>query len=498
MSRRARLLAVVFCLAVVLSACSTTVAQQPAASAAPTVALSPASVPTSAVRPTSEPLFAPGARVGNVDISNLTLAAATEQLRMSLAPLSAPLELHAGSSAITITTSTLKLQLPSADALIAQAQREAAAGRTVAVSLTISFDEDALREQLAALADELPTASAIGVITSSKSISRSFTYTPGQTIDTAQALTAIRATLADPHAARRLTLELVDDTTAPRVGFDLVRANLLKMVQGWDGIVGFYLQDIKTGETVALNEDTVFSGASVMKVPIMLYAYTQVISFTAKQEAALQKMITDSDNYAANTMLAAGAGGFGTEDALVGALAMSDMLSELGLKHTYQHMPYEAADYLIGILKMPIKYGPVREGAAPYTAADRVLRSTPAEMAQIFRWIDQCSTGQGLLLEKFPKTLTAGRCQEMLDRLNKNGDDARMRGGLPKGVRFEHKSGWIDDMQADVGIVRSAGGDYVVALYIYSKTNFTDALSLPIMKAFGRMVYTAYNPVRMK
>jgi beta-lactamase class A len=177
---------------------------------------------------------------------------------------------------------------------------------------------------------------------------------------------------------------------------------------------------------------------------------------------------------------------------------MSEMLEkDLGLQHTYQYMPYEGADYLINIRGIKIKSGPAQEGPPPYTEADPALRTTPAEMSQVFLAIDQCSKGQGELMQKYTRTLTPERCQEMLDLLAHNGDTTRMRAGIPDDIRVEHKSGWIEDMQADVGIVRSPGGDFILAVYLYQDTDYLyDSVASPVIASFARMVYTAYNPIR--
>jgi beta-lactamase class A len=213
-------------------------------------------------------------------------------------------------------------------------------------------------------------------------------------------------------------------------------------------------------------------------------------------------MIVESDNYSANTLLAVSVGGAptDTEKALEGALAMSAMLKDdLGLQHTYQNMPYEAAEYLVKVRGIKIKRGPAQEGAKPYTDADPVLRTTPAEISSIFLMIEQCSQGQGPLLAKF-KTLTPQRCAEMIKRLEQNGDHSRLVAGLPAHARVAHKSGWIEDMQADVGIVQSPGGNYLTAIYVYrdirgTGTFLTDQVATPVIAAFSRLIYSYYNPV---
>jgi beta-lactamase class A len=129
------------------------------------------------------------------------------------------------------------------------------------------------------------------------------------------------------------------------------------------------------------------------------------------------------------------------------------------------------------------------------------LRTTPAEISQVFLLIEQCRNGQGMLLTTF-KQLTPARCAEMITRLESNGDMIRMRSGLPKGAIVAHKSGWIEDMQSDVGIVRSPGGDFLMAIYLYTdirpnKPFLTDEIAAPMIGTFARLIYSSYNPVRV-
>jgi len=269
---------------------------------------------------------------------------------------------------------------------------------------------------------------------------------------------------------------------------------VVSLAEEWPGVIGFYLKDLHNGMIVAHNEQTVFSGASVMKVAILLYTYTHISHFTAQQEYWLDAMIIESDNDAANHLLAAAAGGDGVIDALTGALEMNQLLQNLGLYHTYQYLPYGARDALMR-REIPIAYGPLQEGSPPFTKADPVLRTTPAEMAHLFVLLDACSRGQGTLLAHSPETLSAPRCQEMLDRLARNDDGTRLRAGVPAHVRVEHKSGWIDTMQADVGIVRSDGGDFVVAIFLYQDIEYLqDNVAHTIFRTLAGMAWTAYNP----
>jgi beta-lactamase class A len=387
------------------------------------------------------------------------------------------------------------------DKMLGDAQRAADGAR---VPLAISFDRTLLEARLKELAGQVDTRADISVISSTKPISRSFALRGGQVLDVQAAMSQIEDRLQSVGAPRRITLELTTASGADaRPTPEQLQEQIEAMAKQWKGVVGVYVYDLSSDQVVAaLNENTVFSGASVMKVPILLNTYINLDTFSTRHETWLRKMIVESDNYSANTLLSVSVGGgpTDTDKALEGALAMSAMLKDdLGLEHTYQNMPYEAAEYLIKVRGIKIKRGPAQEGQAPYTDADPVLRTTPAEMSRVFLLIEQCSQGQGLLLEKF-KRLTAARCGEMIERLKQNGDHTRMVAGLPKMAVAAHKSGWIEDMQADVGIVETPGGNYLTAIYVYrdmrgTGTFLTDQVATPAIAAFSRLIYSYYNPL---
>lgn len=488
----------------VLTACAdptaqaTTSATNPPAPATIVPSAVPTAAPTPSVAPTAVPL-AKNVRVAGVDIGGLPPEEARRKLDEALAPLLRPLDLQAGTAQRTLAPEDIDLQLP-LDSMLAAAQSAQANER---VPLEISYDQSKMRTLIEGLAQQVAVPPVISVISATKTISRSFMLTGGEQLDIDAAVKQIDERLQALGGSRRITLALTPDTSAAvRPTPTELQEQVEAMADQWEGIVGLYVYDLANDQVLAsLNQDTVFSGASVMKVPILLQSYIQLASFSTAQEKWLQKMIVDSDNLSANAMLAASAGGSGTDDALAGTLAMSDMLKSLGLEHTYQYMPYEASDYLIKVRKIKIKTGPKHEGAAPFTEPDPVLRTTPAEMSRVFLAIAQCSKGSGILLEKFAKQLSPARCQEMLNRLALNGDHRRMVAGLPAGTRVEHKSGWIEDMQSDVGIIHSPGGDFLMAIYLYrditpGKTYLSDKVAMPVLASFARLVYTYYNPLR--
>ena len=435
-------------------------------------------------------------------MGGLGLAAARERLAAARASAPKPLELRAGDVSLTIDPQTIGLATP-VDGLLGLAEPALRAGQPADVSLAAGMDEVALRAQLATLAERAAVPPQISVISATKTISRSFAYTPGMTLDVDAAVPLVRAALSSSPPRASLALALSEDPVAPHVTAERLLAEVQAMAGQWDGVVGFHLHDLKTGVEVRLHDKTVFAGASTIKVAIMLNAYINLPKFTDKQEFWLGEMIKYSDNISANNLMAASVGGTGTDYAFTGAVQMSKMLADdLGLENLYLYIPYEATDY---IQQNKIKYrcGPKDPvGEKPYTETGCALRATPYAIAQIYEDIDACANGGGVLLEKFA-ALSPKRCREMLDHLATNDDKTRLVAGLPKGTLAQHKSGWIENMQADAGRVETPGGNYVLAVYVYKKlpnpsVSWPDELMAPTVAAFSRLAYTAYNPVRLE
>lgn len=448
--------------------------------------------------------FPRGSRVAGVDIGGLERTAATTKLTEAMGMLYRPLTLTATERiSTTLEPTTIDLEVP-IDAMLATAAQQAQQGRIVYVPIQADFDETRLRQMLTHLAYQTIVTPTTQVLSSTEHISRSFALTPGSHLDIDRAMHVVAKRLRRPDAERSLhlpwstPLTITDDMARPVVPLAQVAQHVQEMAQTWDGVVGFFLLDLESGEAITHNAQTVFSGASVLKAAMLLYAYASQPEFDDEQRALLRKMIIESDNLAANGILATSVGNIATntDAALEGTRAMNAMLQQLGFEHTYQNLPYEAYDYLVGQQGVRIPEGAADEGEPPYTQADTLVRTTPAEMGRLFHLIDQCSRGEGLLLEQFGATLSAQRCQEMLDLLAQNGDQSRIYSGLPAHIRVEHKSGWTENMNGDVGIVRSPGGDFVLAVYVYQDTDdIVQAQAAAMIGHIARLAYTAYNPV---
>lgn len=455
----------------------------------------PSPVPATATpRPET---FPAGSSIAGVKVGGLTREAAYKEVSAALARLRRPVQLKIGATIATIATADL-VKLPDPAKLV---ERATAMARQTTVNLPLQaqVDREQLQARLERLLSGFEQAPATAVITDAEAITQTFTFAarPGITVDIDRAVDQVAsAIVAGP--ARSLTLSTTV-ALPPRPPLAELQPVIEEHTGYWKGITGLYVHDLETGETIGHNADTVFSGASVMKVPIMIFAYSRLGTLNEEQREWLRLVIDKSENLEANYLLAAAIGGEGTEDSLVAVGEMSAMLQELGLRHTYMIIPYESGEYLIQISRLP-KGGPAQEGAPPYTEADPYLRTTPSEMGRLFVMLAQCAEGNGPLIEKFGERLNAKVCQEMIRWLESPHDEERMVAGIPPEIPVAHKGGWTDDFQGDVGIVRSPGGRYVAAIYIYRDSDDgyvtnPQATPSPYLGDFSHTIYTFFNPV---
>ncbi len=510
-----RVLLLISCLlgTLVLAGCGTDTAAQSSGAADTVVAATPVGAEnTTTITTTAQTTetttldsdgagFPAGAQIAGIPVGGFSVSEAESELQAQFAATQIlPLTVNIDDEIMTINPGQIDFEVDSVGMLeAAQAQQER--GETVDVALQTSYDAEAMRAELQAIAEEVERPASLELLIDEEdTLSRQFAYQPARTLLIDEAIDQIIETMGTPSAERIVTLELVDQTdpAMQRPTFEELEQQVRELADEWEGIAGIYLHDLETGETVSINADTVFSAASVMKVAILLHAYISLEAFDPETQDAINAMIINSDNLRANDVLAATMNGSGTEDAYVGVLAMNKTLSDLGFAHTYMNMPYEGYDFLVGMRGMEIERGPELEGPPPHTAADPILRTTPAEISRIFLMIDECSQGEGQLLARFPQQLSPERCQEMLDLLTQNADDTRLVAGVPEGVRVEHKSGWVQDMHADVGIVRSPEGDYLLAIYLWRGVEeLPDIWANPYIVAISQLVYTAYDPVEL-
>ena len=228
------------------------------------------------------------------------------------------------------------------------------------------------------------------------------------------------------------------------------------LIKGFRGDIGIYIKDLKTGKTVAINADTVFPTASIVKVPILITImnrirhgeldYRQHLTWadTMKYEAAediagylkpgtpielskvMMLMMTISDNNA--SLWLQSVAGTGT--------VINALMDSLGYKNT--------------------RVNSRTPGREAYRSVYGWGQTTPREMASIF---ERIVNGQLLSKESSAK---------MLKIMSRQYWDEEALEPIPAGVFTADKNGAVDQSRSEVLYV-NARHPYILS--IFTKNN---------------------------
>ena len=235
-----------------------------------------------------------------------------------------------------------------------------------------------------------------------------------------------------------------------------LQAKLEEAIKGFNGDIGIYVKNLRTGKTVSINADTVFPTASIVKVPILLgimdklqkgeLKYDQEIaykdsllyegedilgSFKDNEKIALKKvvmlMMTTSDNTA--SLWLQSLGGKGTR--------INEILDSLGLKST------RVNSRTLGRENNRTQYG--------------WGQTTPSEMANLFERIYNYQIISPAISEK------------MLRIMGRNFWDAEALSQIPPTIEVFCKNGAVNASRSEVLLANAVHNPYIFS--IFTKNN---------------------------
>lgn len=223
------------------------------------------------------------------------------------------------------------------------------------------------------------------------------------------------------------------------------------MVSSFRGDLGVYIKNLENGKTVAINADTIFPTASMVKIPILvatmneinkgnlsyrqelryrdslLYAGVDILgSFKDSQQIELSKvmmlMLTMSDNTASLWL----------QKLVGGGAVINALMDSLGFQHTRVN-----------------SRTPGREGARKIYGWGQ---TTPREMAGLV---------EGIVHRKL---LDPSSSEQMLRLLSRNYWDEVALSQIPAGVFVASKNGAVDESRSEVFFVNAKGAPYICCI----------------------------------
>ncbi|SJZ36535.1 beta-lactamase class A [Sediminibacterium ginsengisoli] len=258
-----------------------------------------------------------------------------------------------------------------------------------------------------------------------------------------------------------------------------------QLLSGQQGVFAVAFKDLATGETILINEKTMFHAASTMKTPVMIELYKQAAAGTfSLQDSALVrnefKSIVDGSLYRLDSAVDSQRELYRREGE---RLSLNELIYQMIIRSGNL-----ATNILIEILDGKKITATMRELGAPDI---QVLRGVEDQKA-FDQGLNNTTTAYDQM--KIYEALANGKA------VNKDASDAMIRilldqqhntvipALLPKDVKVAHKTGSITSVHHDAGIVFLPDGrKYVLALLSAKFTSDKEATGA--MARVSQLVY---------
>lgn len=264
-------------------------------------------------------------------------------------------------------------------------------------------------------------------------------------------------------------------------------ARIEALTRGFRGDVGVYVRHLRTGAEVAIDADSVFPTASMIKVPILLALYDQVEQGKLDLDARVPYPDTLHYRYTEATDV-------------VGYMAAGDTLPLSELAFLMLSVSDNHASLWIQAL--------VGGGAAvnQWLAANgfrdtRVNSRTPGREAarSAYGWGQTTprEIARALVMIREGRAVSPRASGEMYRMLtNSYWKDAALS-QIPPTVQAASKQGFVDRSRSEVLLVNAPTGDYVLAIITKNQQDTSyepDNEGTRLIQAVSRAVYQHFNP----
>ena len=228
-------------------------------------------------------------------------------------------------------------------------------------------------------------------------------------------------------------------------------------ISGFNGDIGIYVKNLRTGKIASINADTIFPTASIVKVPILLGIMDKINKGALKYDSTL--IYKDSLLYAGSDIL----GSFKSDEKI--ALKKVIMLMLTTSDNTASLWLQSIAGTGTRINEIPDNLGMKNtkiNSRTPGREDNRTQygwgQTTPAEMGAIFEKIYR------------NEIFSAVVCERMMRCLGRNyWDENEAISQIPPAIEVFSKNGCVNASRSEVLLVNAPGNPYIFC--IFTKNN---------------------------
>ena len=283
------------------------------------------------------------------------------------------------------------------------------------------------------------------------------------------------ALLAIPRGSAAHASEDMDDD---------LQAEIEQLVNGFQGDVGIYVRHLETGESAALNADSLFPTASMIKVPILLKTFDAI----DRGELDYDQKLTyrDSLHYPGDDLLGSFRDGepLPLSKAVLLMQTTSDNTASLWLQHlsgTGAAINEWLADHGFESTRVNSRTDGRTDDWERYGWG----QTTPREMAEL------------VTLIRNGEAVSAAASEEMYRILTRTYWDEEALSQIPPTVQAASKQGFVSHSRSEVVLVNAPSGDYVFCIITKNQEDQRRAYDnegFVLIRDLSRLLWTHFEP----
>ncbi|MEM9952021.1 MAG: serine hydrolase [Chloroflexota bacterium] len=270
---------------------------------------------------------------------------------------------------------------------------------------------------------------------------------------------------------------------------------------GQNSVASIFVLDLITGEEINIQGDVAYTGASTIKVGIMLDLYRTIDRDLNRDEAFLMaSSMLCSNNSSSNTLMETF---IGNGDVFAGLASVTNTYQRTGADNTYLTAPLVdgSANQQFGSIAAP----ETSPNTIFNTDSDPFNQTTAEDMGSLLSLIYDCAQyGSGLMTIYPNGEFTQNECRQMIEVMSANDLERLLQAGLPPDATISHKNGWLPAdfsqgitgaMTGDAGIVFSPNGrDYVISIFFWEAGETTGFNRWELIEEISRATWNYFNP----
>ena len=236
-----------------------------------------------------------------------------------------------------------------------------------------------------------------------------------------------------------------------------LQAKLTETIKGFNGDIGIYVKNLRTGKTVSINADTIFPTASIVKVPILLGIMNKIQTGELKYDQEV--IYKDSLLYEGSDIL----GSFKSGEKILLKKVMMLMLTT---------SDNTASLWLQSLAGNGIRINEILDSLG--LVSTRVNSRTPGREANRtqYGWGQTTPYEMGSIFEKIyhNEIFSVTACERMMRCLGRNyWDEDEAISQIPPTIEVFSKNGCVNASRSEVLLVNAPNNPYIFC--IFTKNN---------------------------